>query len=519
MLCSMHQMELETKDYIHFNIGEYNFEGASLANKCLPGDIVTYGSSCKLIIRKKHTLAGVVEFASKTTYGITSRGHPMYLFVPFLKCYPPMVVGSSLKTSKNHIGLADFDSWTNALPRANLVRLLGQCGNLRAEEEALLLTYHPYTMPKMIELDPDTNDFIERMVCPEETFNIDPEGCMDIDDVLSVHGNQLWITIADVAERVQQGSPVDRYALEQGQTVYKYGQAIQPMLPYELSEMRCSLQPGEMRPGVSLILFFDTNERPYRITGIAWKLTCVKTKVSYSYENFKERADPAVIAVVKDIAEGILQESTDDPHKWVEAFMIYYNKEAAKILYQVKQGILRKHSGVDQEKWTQYTGWDVPEYLANTAAEYCDTYDQIAHSKFGLYCHSTSPIRRYSDLVNQRIIKGYINEHLRYVPESLPIKWLNKRQKDAKRYERDLFFLNILLTTEHIFLEAIVLEIVPGGTKQKVKLWINSWKRIVSWKTDSVMTPGVKIGLDCFVNPSLRSWKDRIVFRQLSLKE
>jgi len=500
-------MELHTKDYEHFTIGDHSFEGASLANKALPGDIVTYDGSCKLITRVKHTLAGVVEFASKTKYGITSRGYPMYLFVPFLKSYPPMIVGSSLKTSKNHIGVAEFDSWSSTLPRANLLRILGPCGDLKAEEEALLLTYHPYKMPKMIDLDPETNDFIQRTHCPEETFNIDPEGCMDIDDVLSICNNQLWITIADVAERVRQGSPVDQYAAKQGQTIYNNGKAIQPMLPYELSEYMCSLQPGEMRPGVSLILMYGYT-RPYRITGIAWKLTCVKTSISYSYENFKQNAHPNVVSVVKELAEEILQESTDDPHKWIEAFMIYYNKKAAQVLSQVKQGILRKHSGVDQEKWSSYTGWGVPEYLANTPAEYCDTYDQATHSKFGLYCHSTSPIRRYSDLVNQRILKSYITETVRSIGDSHPIEWLNIRQKDVKRYERDLFFLH-MLSAGISRIDAIVLE----KREKKYKLWVESWKRVITWKSDTEVITGQQITLNCFVNPSVRAWKERIIFR------
>ena len=506
-------MELQTKDYMHFTVGDDSFEGASFANKALPGDLVTYNSLCQIVSRKKHTLVGVIEFASKTKYGITSRGHPMYLFLPFLKSYPPMVVGSSFKTSKNYIGLVDFDSWNDSLPRASLVRLLGPSGNVNAEEEALLLNYHPYKMPKMIDLDPETNNFINRIPCPDETFNIDPEGCMDIDDVLSIRDNQLWITIADVAERVRQGGPVDQYAAKQGQTVYKNGQAIQPMLPYELSELMCSLQPGEMRPGVSLILFHN-NDRPYKISGVAWKLSCVKNKTQYSYDDFKARASPNTIAVVKELAEYILGEKTDDPHKWIEAFMIHYNISAAQILSQVKQGILRKHSGVNQEKWLEYTGWDVPEFLANTAAEYCNTYDPEIHSKFGLYCHATSPIRRYSDLVNQRIIKSYLTETLRTTGDILPIEWLNKRQKDAKRYERDLVFLH-MLSAGVSRIEAIVLE----KNEKKYKLWVGSWKRIITWKSDNQVVPGQAITLDCFVNPSVRAWKERIVFRVSSVKE
>ena len=59
-------MELQTKDYAHFRVGEVIFEGAALANKALPGDIVTFDGKCNLVNRKKHLLVGTLELNSKT---------------------------------------------------------------------------------------------------------------------------------------------------------------------------------------------------------------------------------------------------------------------------------------------------------------------------------------------------------------------------------------------------------------------------------------------------------------------
>ena len=500
---------LQTKDYFHFRVNDIEFKGYQKANNALPGDTVQWnGYSCELIQRKKHIITGTVELASKTKYGITAKGHVMYLFVPFDKSYPSMTVGSSHKDcSKNYIGVAEFDSWERVLPRANLIRLLGPCGDFEVEAHAILLTYHPYKMPKMIELEPESTDFMNREICPEQTFNIDPKGCVDIDDALSIRGNQIWITIADVAERVSHKSPIDTFASIQGQTVYRNGTIVLPMLPEQLSEYMCSLHPGEFKPGVSLVL--TCTEHPFTIQSTCWKLTAIRNVKSYDYDTFIEKArkDGINTRFIQSIAEYILGVSTDDPHKWIEAFMLKYNMETAKILKMTGQGILRKHSGADEEKWKLYSQWGL-EALASASAEYCDTNDPSPnHIGLGknVYCHATSPIRRYADLVNQRILKTYIDGSIPGI-EKINIDWLNQRQKNGKRYERDIFFLENLGKG---ILDATVINVKT----EKLKLWIPSWKRIISWKTDTKIEIGSNIKLDYFVNQNSRNWKERIVYR------
>ena len=499
-------MELKTKDYKHFTVGDIEFEGFALANKTLPGDIVKWDKCCHLINRKKHVVVGTLELNSKTKYGITSKGYPLYLFVPFDRSYPSFIVGSSHKDcSKNYIGLINFDSWNDTLPRGSLIRLLGPCDNQSVQEEALLLTYHPYKISKNIEVDLETTDFNTRTMVPDQTFNIDPEGCMDIDDVISLTDSEIWITIADVAERVSQSSDIDTHAALQGQTVYNNGCAILPMLPYELSENRCSLQPGVLRPGVSLILEF-TESRPRRIKNINWRMTCVLNKTSYSYDNFKRNGsnDGIDVTLLQELAEDILDEPTDDPHKWIEAFMIKYNVEAANVLRFKKKGILRKHLGKDMDKWNKYVEWNTElGFLASHAAIYCSIDDPSPiHLGIGsIYCHASSPIRRYADLVNQRVLKEALGGEKS--KNDAPIEWLNKRQKDSKRYERDMFFLQHLSKGT-----------VKGIILNEKKVWIEAWKRIVSWR--SMNPPGTCVVLNYFVNPNIRHWKERIVFKDVS---
>ena len=169
------------------------------------------------------------------------------------------------------------------------------------------------------------------------------------------------------------------------------------------------------------------------------------------------------------------------------------------------KGLLRSHSGPDEEKWKQYLQWGGSELavLANSAAKYCYANEtSVKHVGLGheIYCHATSPIRRYADLVNQRILKAILTNSS-YDSIQLPsADWLNKRQQDSKRFERDMFLLHSLDVKE---LQGIVLS--------PKKVWVQTWKRIVSWKNN--LDAGTSIKLDFFVNCTARCWKERIIFR------
>ena len=100
---------LSTKDYNKFEIldTDFIFEGAKLANKCLPGDLVEWDverNKCKLISRAIHpSIIGTLELTNKCKYGLTNRQLPMYLFTPYDTSYPYFIVGSSEKDISRNI--------------------------------------------------------------------------------------------------------------------------------------------------------------------------------------------------------------------------------------------------------------------------------------------------------------------------------------------------------------------------------------------------------------------------------
>ena len=521
---------LQTKNYQQFTVVDeggnvlYSFEGAKKANRCLPGDSVVVNNNANSVVVKDDKvalkervpslpIAGYLELDSKTTYGSTKRHVPLYLFTPLNPSYPPFIVSSSETNKVKKVALIDFLEWeeTRELPRGALKQLIGNAGTLEAEEAGLLWSTCPWTGLKAgIEVLAD--DCPTRTPVKGFTFNVDPAGCKDIDDCVSfeeIGENEWWITItiSDVASCVEEMGAVDCMAAVQGQTLYRDGTAIRPMLPPALSEEACSLVAGTERRGISLSFVW----RREAIHSLEWSETTIKNDKTYTYENVPEEYAKLLTGCTSAIAG----RSVTDAHEWIEVLMKLYNCEAAKLLVKAGVGILRRHSAPDQERLAKYTAMR-PELaaLANAAAAYC-LVGEPDTTHFGLgtdaYCHATSPIRRYADLANQRILKQVIRGNLQGLCVSVPVSDLNLRAKVSKAYERDRVFLNCLLGAGKREFEAIVLEI-----GEKVVLWIPEWSQKVKCVTNRSVAEGQTVVVRCAMNIGARRWKERMVIEILA---
>ena len=178
------------------------FNGAKNANKCLPYDfILPTINGCSLSRRNKYPLLVGILGTTGSKYGFTSKGNPIYLCKPLDERYPPFYIGSKIKDIlSNKLITFKFDSWpeNSEFPKGTFVELLGNCGDILAETNASLLKANGFSWPKLLPgiVVPSKEG---RHLIDAYTFNIDPDGCKDIDDCISIWDNKMAISIADVS--------------------------------------------------------------------------------------------------------------------------------------------------------------------------------------------------------------------------------------------------------------------------------------------------------------------------------
>lgn len=466
-------------------------------------------------------LAGTLELASKVRYGLTGRGVPLFRFIPYDKRFAPLAVGCSARNLFYNVHALVEPSTTDP-KRGSLVKNLGP--PTPDTEQQVLLTSYAYDsrkQPKSLPPPPLSFQDTHRRTFTT-AFHIDPPGCRDVDDAFSItpipntnDSYEVAIHIADVSAWILPDSDLDKLACFRATTFYSSdGEALVPMFPPDFSEGLGSLLPGTPRPTLTLSFTWTKNKEP---ENFQWFQSLTTTTTSYTYEH-AQFAGTSDIQRLRDIAVSLGADPMDS-HTWVAALMILYNTKAGQLLKSKEQGLLRRHAGPSQEKAAALALLlkDYPALLPLTqeAAEYCFATDkQTTHVGLGqgAYAYASSPLRRYADLVNQRFLKFILFKHSPATPLTQTlIDELNRREKQAKAFQRDWFFLTELQQQQGKSVLGLVVHIQPTS----FLTYVQAWKRFIKVKTltDSPPVPGKQVSLQWWTDPTQARWKERMVFK------
>jgi hypothetical protein len=287
----------------------------------------------------------------------------------------------------------------------------------------------------------------------------DPDTPMDRDDAISIeykhdpkHGKVtvLHVTIADVAASIPNAhhkekdntlAALDKDAQTNGETMY-FTFGISPMLP-ELLQDRLSLENRKERPGLTISVTLD---KDVNIVHTEFSRDVIRTHCkSYQHagEDITMHGHPlqqlSVVAkhVLKkkssvtnlpyyDKATGMYTDSEGNQrhinidelsaYTTVQGCMIAANEAAAAVMRD-SNFLFRNHSYTPRDKQDQAffskdkleeSGADTKKPIQNKAE-----YSPECKGHFGLnasmYSHVTSPIRRFADLANQRMMHWAID--------------------------------------------------------------------------------------------------------------
>jgi ribonuclease R len=152
--------------------------------------------------------------------------------------------------------------------RGRVLEILGDPDDFGVDVEIMIRKHHiPHLFPDaVLENAKQVAHFDQQDIAARRDFRslpivtIDGETAKDFDDAVfvkeTIHGYELQVHIADVAQYVTPGSPLDLEARLRGTSVYFPDRAV-PMLPQELSSDICSLRPAEDRLVLSCIMQLD----------------------------------------------------------------------------------------------------------------------------------------------------------------------------------------------------------------------------------------------------------------------
>ncbi|XP_015252192.1 PREDICTED: DIS3-like exonuclease 1 [Cyprinodon variegatus] len=242
----------------------------------------------------------VVTFPPRDGNQNQSRGSQRILAVPWDQRIPKIRISTQQADAlQDHRVLVRIDSWpSNSLyPNGHSVRVLGRVGDMETEVQTILLensiNVPPFSEAQLREMPAqpwtvDPTEVAKRRDLRDThlVFSIDPRGCEDVDDAMSVRSLgdgllELGVHIADVTHFVREGSLTDLEARSRATTYYLADRRYD-MLPAVLSADLCSLLGGVDRYAMSVLWELDAQSLAYK--DVWFGRTLIRSSYQLHYE-------------------------------------------------------------------------------------------------------------------------------------------------------------------------------------------------------------------------------------------
>ena len=442
------------------------------------------GKIIKILKRANNTLVGTVQVNKNIVF-----------VIPDDKKIGSDIFISNKNNKKYRTGqkvVVKITKWPDKIKGAagDITEVLGYADEIGVDVMSVIRGHHikdffdKKTLQEADLLSVTEDDYKNRTdLCGLLTITIDGEDAKDLDDAISLKKYddyfELGVHIADVSHFVKENYAIDKEALKRGTSVY-FADRVIPMLPVRLSNGLCSLNAGEKKLALSVVMKIDFKGNvtqykilksvilsDYRMTySDVTKILEGNKKLSEKYKKItpmlKEMAELRDILHTKRQTRGsvnfdfpeakiifdeegyvtdITKREFTIANSIIEEFMLICNETVAEHMFWGElPSVYRVHETPDSEKIKNFKkmlsalGYSMKNSKELHSAEFnkilaeiegkpeerilstlmLRSFQKARYSPenlghFGLaskyYCHFTSPIRRYPDLVVHRILK------------------------------------------------------------------------------------------------------------------
>jgi ribonuclease R len=459
----------------------------------LPGDVVMAAvKPGKSGAKREGAIVQVIQRKSSSVVGIVEKKGRIGYLIPYdRRLYRPVVLAETRNVENGDVIVAAITRYPESSEDplyAAPAEILGREGSGSVSVEVIIRSHGlPTSFPDEViaearDVAVFPQDAIERRRDLRDLFTVTIDGldAKDFDDAVSCtregENYRLWVHIADVAYYVRRESALDREARERAFSVYLVDRVI-PMLPFELSNGICSLNPREDRLTMTVEMLIDNAgqvlayEAYESVIRSDHRLTYEEVDAAFAAGTFVDPEVGKLMNLMRELStvledrrlrrgalnfeipearvildengqpvDVVIREKTPAT-TIIEEAMIVTNETVAHHLYWLGYPCMYRihekpdpdslafverflaelgypHDGVrtglprEMQKVIAYAKERPEKILVNALLLRAMKQARYAPQPLGhfglasqLYCHFTSPIRRYPDLVVHRLLK------------------------------------------------------------------------------------------------------------------
>ena len=342
----------------------------------------------------------------------------------------------------------------------------------------------------------------------QNTITIDGAKTNLFDDAFYIlelpNGNyKLYIHIVDIPSYIKKTSNINNEAYLRGETLYLQDCSV-PMIPDEITTFMCSLNKNSIKNAITYEINLDSNfdfigNNILDYLKIYKSLICIKENYSYQWADrlIKDENDNNILFNAYLITDKLKRENASkeiyrniqnrldrlnysvEPKEStlnnlsasiIQELMILVNHLTAEYFTQIDMPFMYRNSKrLSKEElndklkmyydYINSNNLHLNELNCSNVRNIADILSRTAYysidneGHFGLnmntYSHSSSPMRRYADIISQRLIYDFIFNN--YLNNSLIYKWeeeieetskhLNEKESSNEMFEAEYNFL------------------------------------------------------------------------------